>query len=98
MNLRVVPPPFVRVLPMQHPASEIYFFEPLNERVPVYQRPFTLRQELVVEATRDAERALRQRTSLRLEATFEYQACDDTVCYNPVSVPLAWTVSLTPHE
>ena len=28
--------PAVRLLPVEYPESEIYFFEPLNERVPVY--------------------------------------------------------------
>lgn len=37
-------------------------FEPLNERVPVYQTPFTLAQEIVLELTPDAERAFRDKS------------------------------------
>ena len=33
-------------------GSEIYHFKPLNERVPVYQKPFTLAQEVVLEGDR----------------------------------------------
>ena len=44
--LNIAPQPFVRQLPSKYPASEIYFFKPLNERVPVYQKPFRLMQEL----------------------------------------------------
>ena len=29
---------------MSYPESEPYVFKPLNERVPVYQKPFTLVQ------------------------------------------------------
>jgi hypothetical protein len=31
--LTITPQPFVRVLPLTYPKSEIYFFKPLNERV-----------------------------------------------------------------
>ena len=46
ISLSLKPQPFVRVLPMTYPASETYFFKPLNERVPVFQKPVTLLQEL----------------------------------------------------
>src|SRR5205814_10046834 len=59
IGLTVAPQPFVRVLPTRYPASEIYFFKPLNERVPVYQKPFTLIQEVVPEATEEAQAAFR---------------------------------------
>ena len=40
VSLAIIPQPIVRVLPIKYPASEIYLFPPLGERVPVYQRPF----------------------------------------------------------
>ena len=96
ITLDIEPQPFVRVLPMEHPASEIYFFEPLNERVPVYQKPFTLVQEVVPEVTREARAAFEGKETLTLTGSLEYQACDDRICYNPISVPLSWTVQLKP--
>ncbi len=86
--------PLVSVLPPQYPPSETYFFEPLNERVPVYQKPFTLLQDIVLQGTPEAQAALRGRESLTVHATLDYQACDDKICYNPVSVPLSWTFTL----
>jgi DsbC/DsbD-like thiol-disulfide interchange protein len=88
--------PFVRQIPMKYPASEVYFFKPLKERVPVYQKPFTLLQEIVIEGSPAAQAALRGRDSVTISGAFEYQACDDTVCFNPVSVPLSWMLSLRP--
>lgn len=88
--------PNIRVLPMKYPASEIYFFKPLNERVPVYQKPFRLVQELVVDASPQAQAALRGKDTLTVTGTLEYQACDDQICFNPSSVPLSWTLSLRP--
>jgi hypothetical protein len=62
--------------------------------MPVYQKPFTLMMEAVPEATAEARKALAGRNELTFTGTLEYQACDDTICYNPVSLPLSWKVSL----
>jgi hypothetical protein len=93
---RIDPQPFVRILPLEYPESEIYYFEPLDERVPVYQRPFSLLQEVLPLSTRDAQAAFREMDELTLTGSLDYQACDDRVCYNPVSVPLSWTVAMRP--
>ena len=92
LNLR--PVPHVRFEPVQFPASEIYYFEPIDERVPVYQSPFTLLQEVVIEATLEDARALRELDALTLGGTFDFQACDDEVCFVPVSVPISFTLDL----
>ena len=92
--LNIAPQPFVRQLPAKYPASEIYFFKPLNERVPVYQKPFRLVQEVVLEGSAEAQAALRGKETVTLTGSLDYQACDDTVCFNPVSLPLSWTMSL----
>lgn len=94
ISLGLEPNPQVRALPVQFPASEIYFFKPLNERVPVYRKPFRLVQELVLEGTPQAQAALRGKESVTVRGTLEYQACTDRECFNPVSVPLSWTMNL----
>jgi peroxiredoxin len=94
--LNVATQPFVRLLPMKYPASQIYLFKPLNERVPVYQRPFTLVQEVILEGTPQAQASFRGKDLVTLSGTLEYQACDDKICYNPASIPISWTLSLRP--
>ncbi len=95
VKLTIAPDPLVRVLPIAFPKSEIYLFKPLNERVEVYQTPFTLLQEIVLEVTPAAEKAFRGTPELTLTGTLEYQACDDKVCFNPATVPLSWTLKVT---
>lgn len=73
----------LRLRPLQYPASEIYHFLPLNEKIPVYQKPFVLKVDAHVQPTRER---------LAVTGRLEYQACDDKVCFAPVSVPLAWAV------
>ena len=96
VGLTITVQPFVRVLPMRYPKSETYFFKPLNEHVPVYQKAFTLVQEVIVEGTPAAQAALRGKDALTLTGALEYQACDDKECFNPASVPLSWTMTLRP--
>ena len=84
----------MRALPTKYPSAQIYFFKPLKERVPVYEKPFTLLQDAELDGTPQAQEALRGMESLTLNATLEYQACDEKICFNPESVPLSWTFTL----
>jgi peroxiredoxin len=88
--------PLIKTLAMKYPRSQIYSFKPLNERVPVYEKAFTLLQDIELDGTPQAQAALRGRDSLTVHGTLEYQACDDEVCFNPESVPLSWTFALRP--
>jgi peroxiredoxin len=90
------PDPVLRALPVQYPASEIYFFQPLNERVPVFQKPFRLVQELVLGGDLQAQAALRGKQNVTVKGALQYQACNDKECFTPVSVPLSWTMTLRP--
>ena len=94
--VKIEPQPLITVLPIRYPASEVYFFRPLNERVPVYHKRFMLLQDIELEGTPQAQSALRGRDSLTVHGTLEYQACDDKVCFNPEAVPLSWTFTLRP--
>jgi peroxiredoxin len=96
VTLTIAPDQNIRLLPIRYPASEVYFFKPLNERVPVFQKPFTMVQEVVLEGTREAQAALRGKDSVTLTGTLQYQACDDKQCFNPASLPLTWKLALRP--
>ena len=96
VSVAIAPQPFVQVRPIQYPASEVYFFEPLNERVPVFQKPFRLIQDVLLEGTPQAQAALQGKEALTLTGSLQYQACDDKLCFNPATVPVTWTVTLRP--
>jgi hypothetical protein len=92
--LRLKEQPLLLTRSLRYPASEIYLFEPLNERVEVFQRPFRLLQDVALSASPDARKALASVSTFSISGTFEYQACDDKVCFLPVSVPLTYTVGV----
>jgi hypothetical protein len=64
--------------------------------VPACQKPFTLVQELILDGQASTRTALRDQTSLTIGGALTYQACDDRLCYDAVSLPLSWTVRLKP--
>jgi hypothetical protein len=84
----------VLVRDAQYPKPELYEFKPLNEHVEVFQRPFRIVQDLAIDATPQAQSALKDVSELTIKGVLSYQACDDRVCFTPQSVPLSWTVTL----
>ena len=51
-----------------------------------------LLQEAIVEASAEIEKELENIDVLTLSGTLDYQACDDAICYLPVSVPVSFTL------
>jgi peroxiredoxin len=98
VSLRVDPQPFLLTHPVEYPASEIYYFAPLDERVPVYTSRFRLLQPLFLSAAPDARKALASLSELTITGTLEYQACDDQVCFLPKTVPLSHTIRVQPLD
>jgi hypothetical protein len=86
--------PWTRIHEPVYPASEIYHFKPLDERVEVYQKPFRLVQDVTVLATREVQKLLAGQPTVTIDGRLEYQACDDTVCYQPQTIPMSWTLKV----
>ena len=87
-------PEIARIEPVSYPESEIYYFEPLDEHVPVYQEKFTILQEVVMNGDARAEEVMSNLDALTLTGTLDYQACDDAICFLPQSIPVSFTVDL----
>ncbi len=92
--LDVEPQPALVVRAPHFPKAEDYFFRPLKEHVAVYQRPFRIVQDLEIDPAPQAAGALKDRSEMAISGMLTYQACDDTVCFTPQSVPITWTIGL----
>ena len=91
IRLRLDGPAFVQAHEVAYPPSEVYHFEPLDERVPVYMKPFRLVQDVTIPMSQDiAALAAEPGATLTIDGVLEYQACDDAICYTPAEVPLTW--------
>jgi hypothetical protein len=86
--VEIAPAAGVTVGKLTYPKAQDLYFEPLNEHVPVFSAPFRLVQDVTI------GRAVKPGQSLTLTGVLKYQACDDKICFNPVSAPLSWTVTL----
>ena len=92
ISLTITPQPWVAIRAAQYPRAEDYYFRPLKEHVLVYQRPFRVVQDVALDASPEAQSALKTVSSLTISGSVGYQACDDRVCFTPQTVPLSWTV------
>jgi peroxiredoxin len=94
INFRIDANPMLSTRALQYPPSEIYHYKPLDERVPVFQKPFRLVQSMAVSTSPDARAALKGVDTLTIAGSLEYQACDDRLCFTPRTIPVSYTVKL----
>jgi hypothetical protein len=94
VKLTIDPQPWLRSHAAIYPASQIYHFKPLNERVEVFMKSFQLRRDVTLLATPEAQKLLAGMTRVTITGALEYQACDDKVCFNPARVPMSFVVGL----
>ena len=75
------------------PKPEKFFFAPLKETQLVYSSPFKIAVDVTLASAATLRQAgIKPATTLQIEGTLRYQACDDEICYLPESVPVAWTI------
>jgi len=70
----------------KYPAGEKLFMPALNETQLVYSKPFRITQDVTLgPAARSGP--------VTIKGTVRYQACDDTICYKPVTLAVTWMVA-----
>jgi len=87
--LTVEAPAGVKVSAVRYPQSKKLRLEAIDETVPVYEGTFTLEADAVIARTAKAG-------STVINGKLSYQTCDDKICYLPVTLPISWTVKVTP--
>jgi DsbC/DsbD-like thiol-disulfide interchange protein len=95
VSLTLTPGEAAAAKPVQFPQPEKREFKELGETHLVYSRPFRIVQDVTIPASRNlSKRAASSEASLTVKGVLKYQACDETICYAPVTVPITWTVAL----
>jgi DsbC/DsbD-like thiol-disulfide interchange protein len=85
ISLTLDPNPVVTAAKAKYPAGEKLFMPALNETQLVYGKPFRITQDVTVTS--------RSGAPLIIKGTVRYQACDDKICYRPVTIPVEWNIS-----
>lgn len=74
---------------VQFPKPEKREVKELGETQLVYSKPFRIVQDVTVAAAPSPAAG-----PLTVKGTVKYQACDESICYAPITVPVTWTVTI----
>ena len=91
--------PELELKPPVYPRAEVLYMPAIQERVPVFQGTFRIRQEVKVSSTAEFSNSLgTDGRTLTITGKLNYQACDSKVCFLPSSVPLQWQLQVLPLD
>jgi hypothetical protein len=99
LTLQVLPG--IELQLVAYPSAKVLYLVAIQENVPVFEGKFRIAQDVTVTPSKPAD-ALRslvsaQRT-ISIAGELKYQACDQTVCYPPTSVPVSWQLQIIPLD
>jgi peroxiredoxin len=99
IKLVIEPIPELELKPLVYPASKILYLPAIKERVPVFEGAFRISQDVKVSTGAGLGGSLgKDGTTVAINGTLEYQACDKTTCYTPTSVPVKWQLKVFPLD
>ncbi|MBI4473469.1 MAG: hypothetical protein HY646_12435, partial [Acidobacteria bacterium] len=81
----------VKLHDTEFPKSKVMVLEAIKERVPVFEGKVTIRKDVTISSRF-------RNPVLEIPAVFEYQACDDQICYVPQKLPLKFTLRMERHD
>ena len=89
--LVLAPPAGVTVNGTLYPKAIDFRQDGQPEPLAVFEKTFTVTATVAVAASVKPG-------ALVVPGRFDYQACDDKVCFPPVSVPLTWNIAVRPLD
>jgi hypothetical protein len=99
IRLVLDPMPEIHLPPAIYPESKTLFLPVINERVPVFEGTFRIRQDVKVSTSAEFWGSLGKDGKLfTITGKLDYQACDTTKCYMPTSVPVKWQLQVFPLD
>jgi hypothetical protein len=98
VSLKLEPSGDFKASPAKYPDAQPLFLAPINQTAKVYDKPFTIEQEITLAGTAALGKRAAARDTLVITGTLGYQACDDRVCYRPDSLALTWKIGLIASE
>jgi hypothetical protein len=87
--LVLMPPAGVTVTATKYPAAVDFKQEGQDTPLAVFEKTFTVTATLAIAASIKPG-------DLVVPGRFDYQACDDKVCYRPVKTDVTWTLTVAP--
>jgi DsbC/DsbD-like thiol-disulfide interchange protein len=72
----------------KYPEPEKFVMPALNETQLVYNKPFRITQDITLATAPKLGSG-----PLMIKGSIRYQACNDTVCFLPTTIPVTWTIN-----
>lgn len=88
----------VKAADAAYPASKMLHLAAIRETVPVYEGRFRVTRDITLPQQKELLALAGEGRTLTVKGAFKYQACDDKICYTPVTVPLTWTFRVEEHD
>lgn len=80
--------PNVRFFDTSFPKAAIMDLPVIKERVPVYSGKVRITRDVILATDEN----MRKESNVEITGTFEYQACDDKICYLETKIPLKFSL------
>jgi DsbC/DsbD-like thiol-disulfide interchange protein len=96
VSIALDPSPDFKTHAPKFPPPGTYYFAPLEETVKVYDKPVRVTQDVTLALSQDLRKRATAKETLVITGSLTYQACDDKVCYLRQTIPVSWSVTLTP--
>ena len=81
---------FTKTGKAKYPVPEKLVLPALNETQLVYDKPFRITQDVTLAGARQLKQA--GSGPLVIKGSVRYQACNDKICFLPLTVPVTWTI------
>jgi hypothetical protein len=98
ISWEITPSDAAKVEAVNWPKSKTLRLEVIDETVPVYTDELRLVRDIVFAPDAKLKTLVNEKGEIVIHGTLKYQACDDRMCYIPVSVPLDWTFHYQPLD
>jgi len=91
--------PQMEFKPLVYPSSKILYLPAIKESVPVFDGKFRITEDVKVNSGSELLGPLgKEGRIFSISGKLEYQACDQTMCYIPASVPVKWQLQVFPLD
>jgi hypothetical protein len=97
--LTIDPVPQLELKPAVFPPSQVLYMPAIKEKIPVFEGTFRITQDVKVSTTADFWGSLgKDGKVFEISGKLDYQACNQTECFLPKSIPVKWTLQVVPLD
>jgi hypothetical protein len=99
IKLEIDPIPQMKFQPIVFPPSQILYMPAIKERVPVFEGTFRITQDVQVSTSAEFWGSLgKEGKTFEISGKLDYQACNQTECFLPKSIPVKWQLQVLPLD